>query len=572
MTKNVSTKLHLTLATYRVSKTLQNLYLGIMVTLLPGNIVYGGAITNRKTNNYKSLGHFVIEKYKEFDDKIVMIDAVSGKEYTAKYMHDSVIRIAYVLKSLGVKAKDVVGLSSENCIEFAITLFGAFAINATVAPLNVTYSEREVHHAINLSKPKVIFASGTTIERVANVAKNNAFVKNVISFSSEKSTSDILSFKELLESRSIPSNTMLEYEEVDKNDDVILIVCSSGTTGLPKGVQLTQANVLSVLDSQLTATSIPIGEVKMLTVIPWFHSFGCLTLILCACAGTCLVHLPKFEDHLFLSAIEKYRVMMAFMVPPLMIFLAKHPIVDKYDLSSLLALLSGAAPLGKETVNQIKERIGVPIIRQGYGLSETTLSVLVQNDDACKPGSVGTLAMGTYAKIIDPDTGKILGPNQRGELCFKGDCIMKGYIDDAKSTRSSIINGWLHTGDIGYFDENFEFFIVDRIKELIKYKGFQVPPAEIEALLLTNSKIKDAAVIGKPDEEAGELPMAFIVTQPKIQLSEQEVIDFVAQRASPAKRLRGGVMFIDEIPKNPSGKILRRLLRDLLKTKIKSKI
>lgn len=262
---------------------------------------------------------------------------------------------------------------------------------------------------------------------------------------------------------------------------------------------------------------------------------------------------------------------MAFMVPPLMVFLAKHPIVDKYDLSSLMVLLCGAAPLSRETEDQIKERIGVPFIRQGYGLSESTLSVLVQTDDFCKPGSVGVLKVGIYAKVVDPDTGKILGPNERGELCFKGDGIMKGYIGDRKSTETAIQDGWLHTGDIGYYDDSLEFFIVDRIKELIKYKGFQVPPAEIEALLLTNEKIKDAAVIGKPDEAAGELPMAFVVKQSNIQLTEEDVINFVNERASPAKRLRGGVVFVDEIPKNPSGKILRRILRDMLK-KQKSKL
>lgn len=254
-----------------------------------------------------------------------------------------------------------------------------------------------------------------------------------------------------------------------------------------------------------------------------------------------------------------------------MVFLAKHPIVDKYDLSSLMVLLCGAAPLSRETEDQIKERIGVPFIRQGYGLSESTLSVLVQTDDYCKPGSVGVLKVGIYAKVVDPDTGKILGPNERGELCFKGDGIMKGYIGDSKSTQSAIRDGWLHTGDIGYFDDSLEFFIVDRIKELIKYKGFQVPPAEIEALLLTNEKIKDAAVIGKPDEEAGELPMAFVVKQPNTQLTAEDVINFVNERASPAKRLRGGVVFVDEIPRNPSGKILRRILRDMLK-KQKSKL
>lgn len=534
-------------------------------TLLPGNIIYGGEVTCEETKAYRSLGHFMLEKYKSFGDQVVMIDALSDKKYTARFMHDSIVRLAHVLQHLGVKSNDVIGLSSENSVQYAITLFAAFAVNATVAPLNVTYSEREVDHAINLSKPKIMFASKSTLDRITKVSKNNSFVKAIVGFHIGKSNGNIYSFSELMTSKNISSKPYFEPPLADKSNDVALIVCSSGTTGLPKGVQLTQSNILITIDSQLEPTAIPLGEIHLLTVIPWFHAFGCLTLIATACMGTILVYLPKFEENKFLSAIEKYRVMMAFMVPPLMVFLAKHPIVDKYDLSSLMVLLCGAAPLSKETEDQIKERIGVPIIRQGYGLSESTLSLIVQNDEACKPGSVGALKKGVYAKVVDPDTGKVLGANERGELCFKGDCIMKGYIGDPKSTHSVIKDGWLHTGDIGYYDEDFEFFIVDRIKELIKYKAFQVPPAEIEALLLTHDKVKDAAVIGKPDEEAGELPLAFVVKQANVNLTEDEVIKFVADKASPAKRLRGGVIFVDEIPKNPSGKILRRVLRDMLK-------
>ncbi|XP_011181057.1 uncharacterized protein LOC105211367 [Zeugodacus cucurbitae] len=536
-----------------------------MTTLLPGNIVYAGPITCTETHAYKSLGHFILEKYKSFGTQTVMIDAVTGQEYTAKYMYDSVVRMAHVLQHLGVKPGDVVGLSSENNVRFAITLFASFAVNATVAPLNVTYSEREVHHAINLSKPKVMFASKLTVDLIAKVAKNNSFVKSIVAFGTNSSNDKIFNFDELMNSTKIKSKDYFETPVANKKDDVALIVCSSGTTGLPKGVQLTQYNILSTLDSQLEPTSIPMGEITLLTVIPWFHAFGCLTLITTSVLGTTLVYLPKFDENLFLGAIEKYRVLMAFMVPPLMVFLAKHPLVDKYDLSSLMVLLCGAAPLSKETQDLITERIGVPIIRQGYGLSESTLSLLVQNDAACKPGSVGSLKVGIYAKVIDTETGKPLGPNQRGELCFKGDCIMKGYIGDTKSTQGVIQDGWLHTGDIGYYDDDFEFFIVDRIKELIKYKAFQVPPAEIEALLLTHPKIKDAAVIGKPDEASGELPLAFVVKQANVVLSEEDVIKFVAEHASPAKRLRGGVIFVDDIPKNPSGKILRRVLREMLK-------
>ncbi|XP_034485397.1 4-coumarate--CoA ligase 1 [Drosophila innubila] len=540
--------------------------------LLPGNIVFGGPIPSQVAQSYRSLGQYVLDQYKSFGDQTVMIDAVSGTEYSAKFMYDSIVRLAQILQKLGVKHNDVVGLSSENSVGFAIAMFAGFAVGATVAPLNVTYSDREVDHAINLSKPKVIFASKITVDRVAKVAKSNKFVKAIIALSGTSTNHpNVHSFSDLMNNDKFKTTPDFTTPKANKTEDVALIVCSSGTTGLPKGVQLTQFNLLATLDSQLQPTMVPLNEITLLTVIPWFHAFGCLTLITTATMGTRLVYLPKFEENLFLSAIEKYRVMMAFMVPPLMVFLAKHPIVDKYDLSSLMVLLCGAAPLSRETEDQIKERIGVPFIRQGYGLSESTLSVLVQNDDFCKPGSVGVLKVGIYAKVIDPDTGKLLGANERGELCFKGDGIMKGYIGDTKSTQTAIKDGWLHTGDIGYYDDEFEFFIVDRIKELIKYKGFQVPPAEIEALLLTNDKIKDAAVIGKPDEEAGELPMAFVVKQANVQLTEDDVIQFVQERASPAKRIRGGVIFIDEIPKNPSGKILRRVLRDMLK-KPKSKL
>ncbi|EDX14173.1 4-coumarate--CoA ligase 1 [Drosophila simulans] len=540
--------------------------------LLPGNIVYGGPVTEREAQDCRSLGQYILDKYKSFGDQTVLVDAVNGVEYTASFMYKSIVRLAYILQKLGVKQNDVVGLSSENSVNFALAMFAGLAVGATVAPLNVTYSDREVDHAINLSKPKIIFASKITIDRVAKVASKNKFVKGIIALSgTSKNFKNIYDLKELMENEKFKSQPDFTSPAANKDEDVSLIVCSSGTTGLPKGVQLTQMNLLATLDSQIQPTLIPMEEITLLTVIPWFHAFGCLTLITTACRGARLVYLPKFEENLFLSAIEKYRVMMAFMVPPLMVFLAKHPIVDKYDLSSLMVLLCGAAPLSRETEDQIKERIGVPFIRQGYGLSESTLSVLVQNDEFCKPGSVGVLKVGIYAKVIDPDTGKLLGANERGELCFKGDGIMKGYIGDTKSTQTAIKDGWLHTGDIGYYDDDFEFFIVDRIKELIKYKGFQVPPAEIEALLLTNDKIKDAAVIGKPDEEAGELPLAFVVKQANVQLTENEVIQFVNDNASPAKRLRGGVIFVDEIPKNPSGKILRRILREMLK-KQKSKL
>jgi 4-coumarate--CoA ligase len=219
--------------------------------------------------------------------------------------------------------------------------------------------------------------------------------------------------------------------------------------------------------------------------------------------------------------------------------------------------------LSKDIEDQVRDRFnGNVTIRQGYGMSETTLGTL-GSSMILKPGSVGEPLRGIYVKVID-ENGKTLGQGQPGELCFKGDRIMKGYINDPKATSESIDkDGWLHSGDIGYYDEDRQFFIVDRLKELIKYKAFQVAPAEIEALLLSNPKVKDCGVIGIPDEESGELPLAFVVKQPGATLTEQEVKKFIEKNASKPKWLRGGVKFIDVIPKNPSGKILRRELRQL---------
>jgi 4-coumarate--CoA ligase len=319
-----------------------------------------------------------------------------------------------------------------------------------------------------------------------------------------------------------------------------------------------------------------LSEFCMLGLIPWFHAFGFLTLFNILLDAVRVVFIPKFEEGLFLSCIENYRINFIFMVPPLMVFLAKHPMVDSYDLSSIKVLFSGAAPLSKEVTEAVKTRLPhVKTILQGYGMSEMTLGVVLQTPNKpIKSGSVGSLIRGMYAKVIDPDTGKTLGPNQRGELCFKGSQVMKGYIGNEKETKNTIDSeGYLHTGDVGYFDEDQQFFIVDRLKELIKYKAFQVPPAELEAILLENPKVKDAAVIGMPDDASGELPLAFVVRQDGVSVTAKEIVDYVAARTSPAKRLHGGVRFVEAIPKNPSGKILRRDLRSLLASeKPKSKL
>ncbi|PSN29669.1 Luciferin 4-monooxygenase [Blattella germanica] len=274
--------------------------------------------------------------------------------------------------------------------------------------------------------------------------------------------------------------------------------------------------------------------------------------------------MSKFEEVLFLESIQKYKVTLLFLAPPLVLFLAKSPIVDNYDLSSVRDLRCGAAPLSKHVLSEVSKRLKLKNIRQGYGLTETTLSVTVTPFNKVKYGSCGVLVPDTQCKVVDLDTGKNLGPYKSGELCFKGPVIMKGYCGDLHSSSEVFdSDGFLHTGDVGYYDNQGYFFIVDRVKELIKYKGFQ-----LEAILLSHPAIKDAAVIGIPDDAAGELPKAFVVNKHGMKTTKEEIMKFVADQVSSQKRLRGGVEFVDTIPKSPSGKILRRILKQMNKSKL----
>lgn len=248
-----------------------------------------------------------------------------------------------------------------------------------------------------------------------------------------------------------------------------------------------------------------------------------------ALRSTKIVFLPKFEEVNFLRSIEAYRANTLYTVPPIMVLLAKSPLIDKYDLSSLQVIWFGAAPCSEELISDVRKRLGVRVFRQGYGMTEITFALTGQTDEFHSAGSVGVLRSGVWGRVVDLESGKCLGPLERGEVQFKGSCLMKGYVGNSQATDATIDrDGWIHTGDVGYYDHNGEWYIVDRIKELIKYKGYQVPPAEIEAILLTNPRIKDAAVIGVPDDVAGELPCAFVVKQPEAVITEEEVAKFVA--------------------------------------------
>jgi acyl-CoA synthetase (AMP-forming)/AMP-acid ligase II len=308
----------------------------------------------------------------------------------------------------------------------------------------------------------------------------------------------------------------------------------------------------------------PISERDtIMAVLPFFHIYGLVVVMNYGLwRGASLVVLPKFELEPFLRAMQTHRVTFAYLVPPVLVALAKHPAVAGYDLTSLEGIMSGAAPLGAGLAGAVEERLGC-VVSQGYGLTESspvTHMAPSRHRGQCPHDCVGPSVPNTEILIADTDTGQPLGPGERGEVWVRGPQVMLGYLANPAATAATIDrDGWLHTGDIGTVDAAGFCRIVDRVKELIKYKGYQVAPAELEAVLLTNPHIKDAAVIRSPDEEAGEVPKAFVVSDGG--LSGEEVIAFVAERVSPHKKIRR-VEFVDAIPKSPSGKILRRVLID----------
>ncbi|KAL2329245.1 hypothetical protein Fmac_022672 [Flemingia macrophylla] len=302
----------------------------------------------------------------------------------------------------------------------------------------------------------------------------------------------------------------------------------------------------------------------VLCVLPLFHVFAMHCVMMCALrAGSSILLIRKFEIRALLEAIERHRVTVAMVVPPLVVALAKNPAVEDYDLGSIRMVMSGAAPLGQQLEEALRKRLPNAILGQGYGMSEAgpVLSMslgFAKYPFPSKSHSCGTVVRNAELKVIDPHTAYSLPRNHPGEICIRGPQIMKGYLNDEKTTVTTIdVDGWLHTGDIGFVDDDDEVILVDRIKELIKFKGFQVPPAEIEGLLMNHPSIADAAVIPQKDDVAGEVPVAFVVA---FDLTEEDVKDFITKQVVFYKRLHK-VYFVHSIPKSPSGKILRKELR-----------
>jgi acyl-CoA synthetase (AMP-forming)/AMP-acid ligase II len=495
------------------------------------------------------LATFTLSRAVELGDKPALIDGPSGREISFADFATRVEALAGALAARGVGHGDVVAIYMPNLPEYAVIFHGVMRANATNTTANPLYTEGELGHQLSDSGAKMIFTIQPFLE-TAKAAAEHAGISDIVVVGEAEGDEPTLA--DLLGEGSAPPEIA-----IDPGSDLAVLPYSSGTTGLPKGVMLTHrnliANVLQIDEEfKITEDDVLIG------VLPFFHIYGQTVIMnLGIRNGATVVTMPRFDLDQFLSLIEQHRVTLANVVPPIALALAKHPAIDGADLSSLRLIMSGAAPLGAELSEAVAKRLDVPTI-QGYGMTETSPVTHISplEPERIKGGSIGLPLPGTESRVIDPETRE---DGTRGELLIRGPQVMAGYLNNEEATRHTIdADGWLHTGDVAEIDEDGYYTIVDRLKELIKYKGFQVPPAELEAILITHPAIADCAVIGVPDEEAGELPKAFVVVSGDV--SDEEIMGYVAEKVSPQKKLRL-LERIEAIPKSASGKILRRQLR-----------
>jgi acyl-CoA synthetase (AMP-forming)/AMP-acid ligase II len=495
------------------------------------------------------LTEFVFRHAATMPDAIALMDGASGRTYTFAEALGMAKSLAGGLIARGFAPGDVVALMAPNLPEYAIVFHGVALAGGTVTTVNPTYTANEVRHQIEDAGATSLITIGMFVD-TARQAIEGTHVTEIITIDNVEGTTPFTSL----------FGSPVEQVPIDPAEQVVVLPYSSGTTGLPKGVMLTHRNLvanLAQIDPVLVAQP---GEIA-LAVLPFFHIYGMQILMNGLLAqGITVITLPRFDLQQALEIIQEQKVTRFFAVPPIVLALAKHPLVDEYDLSSLTWIMSGAAPLGAELAEEAAARVGAAVV-QGYGMTELSPVSHATPEAGSRPGTVGIAVPNTESRIIDPATGEDLDIGAEGELWIRGPQVMKGYLNNPEATAATIDDeGWLHTGDVARIDPDGQVSIVDRVKELIKYKGFQVPPAELEALLITHPAVADVAVIGVPDVEAGELPKAFIVLKPGAEASAAELQEFVAAEVASYKQIRI-VEFTTEIPKSPSGKILRRMLR-----------
>jgi acyl-CoA synthetase (AMP-forming)/AMP-acid ligase II len=515
-----------------------------------------------------SVPEFVLAAGRERPDAPALIDGLKGDVITHGQLAAYVDRVAANLHARGLRKGDVVAVFCPNTPWYPVVFHGIAAAGCVMSPINSLYTPHEIAFQLKDSGAKILITISLFLDRAKEAAEQSPVDEIVVLDGAEGHANlfDLLG-------ADAPSVSV----DIDPANDLVTLPYSSGTTGLPKGVMLTHRNLVANVAQTRPLIDLQDDE-KIIAVLPFFHIYGLTVLMNQGLQwGATVVTLPRFELEDFLRTIQDYKITRAFVAPPILVAFAKHPMIDQYDLSSLRSILSGAAPLDEQLAKAVEQRLrkgadtGVTVA-QGYGMTELSPVSHTTPDEGHEPpgseghevpkGSVGYAIPNTECRLVDPGTGEDAAEGERGELWIRGPQVMKGYLNNEKATSETVdTDGWLHTGDVAIVDDHGIYTVVDRVKELIKYKGYQVAPAELEAVLLSHPEIADAAVIGVPEKETGEeLPKAFVVRAMGSELSEESVMNFMAERVAPHKKIRF-VEFIDTVPKSAAGKILRKDLK-----------
>ena len=479
-------------------------------------------------------------------DAIAMADGLTGRTITYGALRDHIRRTAAGFAARGIRKGDVISIWAPNVPDWPVAFFAAIRIGATVHTSNPVSTPEELAYQLADAGSRLLVTVNALSEKAREAVAESKRDIEIVTFDDSPFTT----LASIMRDEEPPAVT------IDPENDLAALPYSSGTTGLPKGVMLTHRNIVAQL-LQIEAIE-TVQMPALIGVLPFFHIYGMVIILFHGLMrGATIVTMPKFEFEPFLKVLQDWPITSAHIVPPIVVGLGKHPAVDNYRFPHLKYLFSGAAPLGAELTDAVEKRLNIKI-RQGYGMTEASPATHYTVAGAERAGAVGLLMPSIEMRIIDPESGKDLPTGEAGEVWVRGPNVMKGYLNNPEATARTVdADGWLHTGDIGIADADGYLTVVDRLKELIKVKGFQVAPAELESLLLKHPKIADVAVIPVADEQSGEVPKAVVV--PKGPLTADEVMEYLLPHVAHYKRVRH-VEFVDAIPKSPSGKILRRVL------------
>ncbi|MCW3156643.1 AMP-binding protein [Micropruina sonneratiae] len=492
-------------------------------------------------------------------DRVAMVNGANGVEVTFGQLRERVDAFAGWLAVQGIGPGDVVGLLAPNGAAFAIAFHGILAAGATATTINALYTPAQITNQLRDASAVAVVTVSQLLPGVEVAAAELGIpagrVVVIDGAEGHPSASEILA-----------AGHPRPELDLDPATRLAVLPYSSGTTGYPKGVMLTHRNlVANVAQCQPIGVT---GDDVVLAVLPFFHIYGMTVLLNYALQRRArLVTMARFDLAEFLRIIERHRTTWVFIAPPIAVALAKHPAVDAVDTSAVKVVFSGAAPLDAALADAVAKRLGC-VVAQGYGMTETSpvTHVIDWRDASIDRSSIGTPVPGTQARVVDADGNDVAvppeGPSERGELWIRGPQVMTGYLNDPEATAATLdADGWLHTGDLATVDALGIYRIVDRLKELIKYRGYQVPPAVLESVLLQHPDVADAAAVGALDDDGQEFPKAFVVRRPGSEVSAEDVMAFVAERVAPHEKVRA-VEFIEAVPKSASGKILRRELKD----------